>query len=477
MTDPARTPADAGRRTLRVLLGLVALLLLAYAVQVLAPMRMMNDSVSYFLRAHQLLLGEGLASNHERVEHPVGYSVLLAGMIHIGMDNLRWFIALNVLCLCVSLALLASIYRRAFSLSALTSVGCVLFFLLSWTLIKHVPMLYSELLYLAISFAILWLLVGARPKRLWIRVGLFLLAAGLTYALIQVRTIGIAMLPALAWYIIQQFGGFAALARCVTRSGVSRGVTLVLVLAALALAGYKLATYDPDSGSRYVRVMAANYAQQPLQTGLQAIDYRVQEFGKLAINAPERALRRVLPGAVWRVPVYTAGTAVLALLAVGLWSHRRRLTPVHLYLLGYLALQLPWLSFDARFWLPVMPLMLPILLDPLRSIQLRWPKPFRAARVVYGIGYATAGALALGLGMYYTALGRGYAEHDLWFRPELMVAYGLAEEDEFTRLDIDAINLVRRYDLHTPGRLRLTDVPRPSPIPYEPDPALVEREQ
>lgn len=471
MTEPNANPSDTRKRATRILLVVIAGLLLAYAMQVPGQARMMNDSVSYFLRAHQVLDGQGLAPQHDRIEHPVGYSIMLVGMIRLGMDNVWWFIGLNFVCLCLTLVLLVPICRAVFNLSSHAIALCIACFLLSWTLVKHLPMLYSELLYCALSFVVLWLLVAVGPQRVWAKAGVFILAVVLTAALISVRTIGLAMLPALGWFLIQQCGGWIALRDRATRSRASKAVSGVLLLVLLGTLVYKVGTYDLDSGSRYVRNMVMAYIETPIESGLRAIDYRLLEFGKLAVNAPERALRMVLPGKLWQLPVYLMGACVLTLLVVGLWQQRRRLTAVHAYLLGYLALQLPWLSYDARFWLPVMPLMLPVMIEPLRSIQRRFPKAARRVGVGYGLAYASVGVLACGAGLYLTSLGRGYAEHDIWFSSELKVAYGLAESDDFEILDLDAVNIIRRYDPYTPAHLRLIGVPQPIPVPFEADPA------
>jgi hypothetical protein len=80
------------------------------------------------------------------------------------------------------------------------------------------------------------------------------------------------------------------------------------------------------------------------------ISLRLTDFGEVLLNASAAKF-----GPFHRV-VFPAGLLLLMILCTGLWQARRRLRPTHIYLLTYFAILAIWPYADARFWIPVLPL-------------------------------------------------------------------------------------------------------------------------
>lgn len=434
-------PQPGGKRAI-ALVGLMLGVGVLYLAQLPGHMRMMNDTLSYFARAHNWLAGRGLNFDDGYVNHPVGYSIILGTMIRAGMDNVYWFIGLNLVALYVGMALMWVYWRRIerFGVAAAAGLGCVC--LLSWTMVKHVPMLYTEIVFLALTAGALLLAESAARARWGRRWWLLVLATALVCAAILTRTIAVAMLPALVWAGCGGAPGVGALIRRVRQN---RKLLVAVLGAGLLTAAAGLWVIVT---SRYFRNLTYRFEieESPL---LRLVHFRLSETGKLLLNMPER----LIPESGYFI-IYVAGAVFFGLLAVGLWRKRRDWGATEVYVVFTAVLLGIWQSFDTRFWLPVLPFIVGLQWRAVRP----WAQRFAAVRwglAGYATVYALLGLAALGWSLRLTYSGTGYAEKDMFFRPAYRVAYGQADES-ILRDDNDrrAVNLIRRYDPRTPAALR-----------------------
>ncbi|MEM6552696.1 MAG: hypothetical protein AAF750_11290 [Planctomycetota bacterium] len=473
----------SGRGWARWWLGLMVGMLVVYAAQVPGHMRMMNDTLSYFARTHNLLEGRGLFYDDGFVNHPAGYSVLLAGMIAVGLDSVYWFLAVNVLSLGVGLGLMWVYWRRSdgFGVSASAGLACV--FMLSWSTAKHVPMLYTELVFFAVTVAGLLLCEWAMEMRWgrvmggrwWGKLGVLTGAAVLLGAAILVRTIAVAALPALVWAGLGGWPGVRGLLRVIGRERLRLAGVIAVGVVVFGGGVYVVVT------SRYFENLMYRFRVEEHPLG-RLVYFRLQEVGKLVLNVPGRALRATGPGE-WLV--YPAGVLFFGLAGWGLWLKRWKWTASDVYVVGSAGILAIWQSFDTRFWLPLFPMVLAlqwrvvgrwvsgvgevgaaggvgglVASDHVTRSGVGARRWVRYGLAAYLVVYGVLGLGAIGRSVYLTYTGKGYADRAMFFPEAYRVAYGKAEEDGLRdEKDRRAVNLIRRYDPRTPAELRRRLIP------------------
>jgi hypothetical protein len=171
------------------------------------------------------------------------------------------------------------------------------------------------------------------------------------------------------------------------------------------------------------------------------ISKRMSDFGELLINAPEAKLGRFHP------LIFGAGLILTVMIGIGLWRSRRDWHATHLYFMAYLAIMAVWPFGDARFWVPVLPL---ISLLVIQAIV-----PWNHLRIanwltsVYLIFYGVAAVAALAYTTRITFAGPRFAE--LYGVESTRQAY----QDAWSGKNIDPNNdwifVIRRYGMPPPA--------------------------
>ncbi len=431
---PGSAAGGRSRRTLRV----IAVVLLAiYVLQLATPLRLDGDAVVYLEAARSLVDGEGYSYDGGPVKYPPGLPVVLAGLDALGIADAWSLVLLQLLCLAGACALMHRLLTRA-GLQPAHAGAAVAAFCLSFLVPKHVTMPLSEFLFLLLSLGCLVLLqeaeAAAGPRRWTHLAG----SAALAAAAISTRTIGVALLPALLWAALgsRRLDVWTFLLRT-TRGRAIAAVGLVMA----GLLGVVLLS------SRYADEAGAVYAERGGPWALLWIlRERLGEFGELALNMP----RSKVPGPPWLTStgMIVVGAVLFLALARWLWRRRTRLASHDVYFIAYAAVMWVWPYGDARFWIPVLPLMagaiVPLLLTPWPSTRLR------ASARAYVAVFALVGLAALA---YTTRLSWSGDDFPLRYghgvtRATYQAAYGLPVDGE-ARPDPVAVRLLRRYD---PGR-------------------------
>jgi hypothetical protein len=85
---------------------------------------------------------------------------------------------------------------------------------------------------------------------------------------------------------------------------------------------------------------------------LRILHYRLTELGELLANMPLSKLPTVVH---FVMPSF--GVVLLLLTLLGLATKGKRSGPTEVFLIGYLVILFAWPYYDARFWLPVIPLL------------------------------------------------------------------------------------------------------------------------
>jgi hypothetical protein len=166
------------------------------------------------------------------------------------------------------------------------------------------------------------------------------------------------------------------------------------------------------------------------------VRYRLQEIGELCLNAPASRLGRLAP------LIWIAGAAGIA--AVGSYLRRCSLGTVEVYIAAYLFIILIWPYGDARFWVPVLPLILAGLFSVAQPWRFTGWK--RQAGLAYSSGYAVMGLAALAYSSWITFSGanfpRRYGDGNL--RPTYEFFYSHATTAP-AKIDASVLAALNRY--------------------------------
>jgi hypothetical protein len=357
---PAPRPTTRSRRRFWLIaaLGLLAGL---YVVQLVRPLHLESDSVCYLHVAELGAQGRGYTCpgcdrSHCSILYPPGYSWVLARMINAHVASSKSFVVFNFLCIVVGLTAASVLWRRVFELSADDALGLAALFLLWWPVFRLANTPLSDFLFLALamlSVAAATLSFQSTDRRR--QYGMLAASALIAVAAFKVRTVGIALAPAIVWAAI---GRPSVLARGRAIFEKHRVLVLGLAGAALALGAAVI------SRSQYVTIdLRKQYGTGLVQTLIRTWGYRVTEFGELTVDMPAGKLPAAALPILWAV-----GGGAIALVVWMLWRRRSRLGPTEVFLAATLGIMAIWPFKDARFWLPVLPIFLGLLATYARGL-------------------------------------------------------------------------------------------------------------
>lgn len=422
---------------LRVAAGLALLLVsLAYLVQIASPLRLVGDGVDYLLQASSAADGNGFRVHGEQSMRPPGYPALIFLLVKAGIGKSWAIVALN--CLLLGIGCWASYFvlRSSFGFEAGAAQITCLLTLLSFVMVKHVTYPLSDVCFFGGSMPCLLLLLRAEADRSPGRYWRLALAAPLLVFCIELRTIGIALIPAFAWAMVGGARWAGSVPQWLRRHRIASFVLLLLVLGAMAWAGRMFLH------SRYLLFNAKTIHRRGVIGNFASdLSDHTREWGELAVNAPVSKLPARL-----ELPVRIAGFFALLLAAAGIWEKRRSLDASVWYAAGYASIVFAYPWFDTRLWLPVLPLLMGyVLLGARRLVPSRLLRP---AIFAYCSVFCLLGIIALGYSTRLTFAGSQFP--DLYGDGTLRATYRTALLGESPKnaddISPDALYLLRRYE-------------------------------
>jgi len=421
----------------RVAAALALLLVsLAYLVQIASPLRLIGDGVDYLLQASSAVDGHGFRVHGERSMRPPGYPALIFLLVKAGIGKSWAIVALN--CLLLGIGCWSSYYilRSSFGFEAAVAKIICLLTLLSFVMVKHVTYPLSDVCFFGASMPCLLLLLRAEADKTAGRYWWLAFAAPLLMFCIELRTIGIALIPALAWSTVGGAAWAKSVPQGLRRHRIASLVLLLFVLGAVAWAGRMLLH------SRYLQFNAKTLHRRGVIGNIVAdLSDHSMEWGELAVNAPVSKL----PGQM-ELPVRVAGFLTLLLAATGIRERRRTLDASVWYVAGYASIVFAYPWFDTRLWLPVLPLLMGYVLVGARHVTP--PRLLRPAVLGYCFLFCVLGITALGYSTRVTFAGPRFP--DLYGDGTLRATYRLALLGESPKsasdVDQDSLYLLRRYE-------------------------------
>jgi hypothetical protein len=406
---------------------------IVYLVQIASPLRLVNDGIDYLLQASSAIDGNGFRIHGVHSMHPPGYPALILVLAKAGVANSLAIVALN--CLMLGIGCWASyiIIRDCFPFSHEEAQLILLLLLLSFVMVRGITYPLSDICFFGMLAPCLLVLIRAErasgSDRLW----RLLLAITLMGVCVQLRTIGIALIPAFIWTVIGGAAGLRSLYPTLRRY---RLIILLLLAASTVTLGKALLD------SRYMQFNLPIFHKRGVLLSVAAnIKDHTAEWGEMTVNAPLSKLPGVL-----ELPVRVVGAFAIFVFATGLWVKCKQLDTLMFFVLGFgcIVFAYPW--FDTRLWLPVLPFLMAYVLIGLR--HLIPPNLLRTSLFAYCSLFGLLGILALGFSTRLTFAGARFP--DLYGDGKLRGTYKVALRGETPKngeeVDQDALYLLRRFE-------------------------------
>jgi hypothetical protein len=294
-----------------------------------SPIRLTEDVGSYLDVAAAIEVGKPYDA-HER---PITYPLVVVALRRLGITGNPGLIGFNVVCLAVGLAAFAIIAGRDLGLASWEIAVVVSCTLCSRIVFDLVTMAQPETAYLATTMgAVLCASMAASRRRqaIWIAG-----AIALTAASIALRTVGIALVPAVLWTFRSKLSGRMWVAAAVTAG--------CLGLAWLSSTQY--AALVPFHSHTFSQTNA------PVFVAGSVVRWRLQSIFELFTNLEPVSIAR-LPGFV-RQEVSYLGLLLLMPILIAAWRCRR--STIAAYFAVYCAIIFVWPFSYTRFFMPVVP--------------------------------------------------------------------------------------------------------------------------
>lgn len=344
---PARAEGVSSRRLVRLTAAALTLVAATYLLQLVSPLRLNHDAVrllsmGWNAHAHGTYLVDGQVE-----EYPPGYPFMLKLLFDAGLGRTAWLGLLNLTWLGAAAAGWFWIARHHAGLPVAAARLATLLPLLSWCLIKHAVIPLTDLPYLGLSTLALVFL-----HRYWSATTRFAwrdltIAVILSLTALQVRTVGVALLAAIAASVACHPLTLRLIpARLQPTSRQMFIAALVALGTFLALAQTDWLKTRVPSG--YPQSLITFVRGESAVTPTRVLTWRLNETSALALNLPLPAGR----GFLTALPGLVVWVALLFALPRG-WN---RLRPWIFYAGFYAGILLLWPFTDPRFLLPLLPL-------------------------------------------------------------------------------------------------------------------------
>jgi hypothetical protein len=420
-------------------LAAVGILVVAviYLLQIFSPMRLIDDGVVYLSLATSAVDGHGFVYHGSPERYPPGYPALIYLLVKSGLGYSWAFNGLNLLFLALGFTASYHTLRGWMDLTGGRALLLCCMSMLSFILIKHAVLMVSDPVFFGASVSCLWALLWAeRAESIGLRCLRLAAAVALCVFATSVRVIGIALLPSILFVAL---GGAPALKRWGTMLRQKQGDFAVAAMGAVLLG---IVATVAITGSRYFHMAAANYQARGLSRSVvKAVEFQVGEWGEFVMNVPQAKLPAPL-----RPAILLAGIIALAMVGSVVWRRRQDAGPIELYLIAYLIILLaaPWQ--DARYLLPVVPLLLGYLalFDEtfLRGTAVRF------VPLAYFVWFSVLGVAALAYSTRITFSGASFPDiyGDGTMRATYREAYGESAGTGSSQVNPEALELLLRYE-------------------------------
>lgn len=370
-------------RNLKVKAAAALILYAGYVFQVVSPLRLSPDVIVYLSMATSAAEGNGFLYQGGETHFPIGYPAILLILDYAGVGAPWAIVGLN--CLFLATGLVASFYvlRCGLGLTKNDAASVCCLTLLCSVFINNVFMPLSDAVFFGLSMTCIMLLLWAHRRQHMKRWLGLASAATLIGMSVFVRTLGIALIPALVWACLPADFNFCSLLHAALENR-RRWAILSVVACAAIVVGVVSVTH-----TTYFQGALRLYADGGSDAALAILNYRGKDWGELAAN-----VRIVDMPAPVRVGLKCVGLLGLAASIFSIWLRRYRFGVVETYVLSVTLVILMWPYTDGRFWMPIIPLLMGLLVPLFREVVRRRPV-LKYAAAGYLVWFVLAGVVSL----------------------------------------------------------------------------------
>lgn len=404
-----------------------------YLAQCFSTLRLVNDGVGYLLQASSAVDGHGFLLHGAHTMRPPGYPALIFGLSKIGLGTSWAIVGLNCIFLGVGIWAAYFVLRHSFEFSDITAQLISLGTLLSLVMIRNVTYPLSDICFFGASVPCLLGMLRAERETGVRRLVILALLAPLIVLCIELRTIGLFLVPAFFWAALGGIEGWRKVYPVIQRYWLAVAlVGMIAIAAAVPLLVH----------SQYFQFNLPMFRHRGIYRSIAFnIEYQTGDWGEMALNVP---ISRI-PAAFGIVLRMCGGMAIL-LATVGFWLRRHNFDSVAVYVLGFSAVIFAYPWQDSRLWLPILPFLMGYtLLGLQRLIPGEMRKPILS---VYGVYFCLLGIAALAFSTRLTFAGPRFA--DIYGDGHFRATYKFALQGEAPTnagaIDADGLYLLRRYE-------------------------------
>lgn len=337
---------------------LTYILAFIYIVNCFTPLRLHVDTLRYFAILDCIENGCPPESFAARDYLPYGYTALLIGLSKIGILKASTLVLFNCAFLFSALYILIKLFKIEKNVWFFLALV-----LLNWTTIKFVLHPLSEMQYLFFSVSSLYFFNSFTTSRKLAQLVVAFVFAALAFI---TRTVGITLVGALIVGLLWEYRQH--LIALIKKSKLVIISTLIVILLIGAFSK-QLGVYH------YIDVLVKQFTEGVGYKDI--LRWHFIELAETSINLPFTKVLDFMPTTV-RITFLLIGIVTLvAMFALIVYNRRQIPVVVISYLIFYVFLIFNWPFYDPRFWVPIVPLFMIILvtanftLSKVQSILLR----------------------------------------------------------------------------------------------------------
>ncbi len=355
---------------------LTYILAFIYLLNCFTPLRLHVDTLRYFAILNCFENGCPPESVAAKDYLPYGYTALLMGLSKMGILKSFTLVLFNCAFLVSSLYIIIKFFKlekKAWLFSALL--------LLNWTTIKFVLHPLSEMQYLFFSVSSLYFFNSFINSRNVFHLGVSFVFAALAFI---TRTVGITLMGALIVGLLWEYRQHLIIL-LKKNKWIIGGLVVVVIL---------IGSFSKQLGMyHYVDVLVKQFTEGVGYKDI--LRWHFIELTEISINLPFTKVLDLMPTTV-RIFFLLIGIVTLfAMFGLILFNRKKTAVVIISYLIFYILLMFNWPFYDPRFWVPIVPLFMAMLVTTNFSLS----RFQRVSTRAIGLSYVFLGFLSIG---YFT---------------------------------------------------------------------------